>query len=124
MTNYVYYHNPRCSKSRQGLALLEQNGTDIDIKEYLKVPLIEKEVESLFNALGLKAEVQVGRGNRRCRAAGQLHDEARQARLDRGQRLRDGQGRAAETRGRETDGVLQPIGSLRWARKLLDTVNW
>ncbi len=55
MTNYVYYHNPRCSKSRQGLALLEQNGTDIDIKEYLKVPLIEKEVESLFNALGLKS---------------------------------------------------------------------
>jgi arsenate reductase len=53
MTNYVYYHNPRCSKSRPGLALLEQNGIDIDIKEYIKVPFIEKEVEGLFNALGL-----------------------------------------------------------------------
>jgi arsenate reductase len=53
MTNYVYYHNPRCSKSRQGLAFLEQNGIQGDSREYLKVPLIKQEIEDLFNALGL-----------------------------------------------------------------------
>ena len=30
------YHNPRCSKSRQTLALLEENGVTFEIQEYLK----------------------------------------------------------------------------------------
>ncbi len=30
------YHNPRCSKSRQTLALLEEQGVDFEIHEYLK----------------------------------------------------------------------------------------
>jgi arsenate reductase len=54
MTNYVYYHNPRCSKSRQGLALLESNSIQVDIKEYLKVPMSKQELDELFNALGVK----------------------------------------------------------------------
>lgn len=53
MTNYVYYHNPRCSKSRQGLVFLQQNDIKIVIKEYLKVPLSTKEIVSLYEALGL-----------------------------------------------------------------------
>ena len=32
------YHNPRCSKSRQTLALLEERGGDIDIVLYLQTP--------------------------------------------------------------------------------------
>jgi arsenate reductase len=55
MTNYVYYHNPRCSKSRQGLILLEQNGIQSDIKEYLKVPLFKQEIIELYEALGLSS---------------------------------------------------------------------
>jgi arsenate reductase len=32
------YHNPRCSKSRETLALLMTNGIDVDIVEYLTQP--------------------------------------------------------------------------------------
>jgi arsenate reductase len=32
------YHNPRCSKSRQTLALLQENGVEPRIVEYLKTP--------------------------------------------------------------------------------------
>ena len=35
------YHNPRCSKSRQTLALIEENNQDVTIVEYLKTPLNE-----------------------------------------------------------------------------------
>ena len=31
-----FYHNPRCSKSRQALALLEERNVDVDIRYYLK----------------------------------------------------------------------------------------
>ena len=37
MSDFIW-HNPRCSKSRQTLALIEQAGKDIDIVEYLKAP--------------------------------------------------------------------------------------
>lgn len=48
---YKYYHNPRCSKSRQGLELLKENGVEPTIIEYLKVGLNEKEVESILKAI-------------------------------------------------------------------------
>ena len=32
------YHNPRCSKSRETLALLEEAGADVTVVEYLKTP--------------------------------------------------------------------------------------
>lgn len=47
------YHNPRCSKSRQTLALLAEKGLDIDIIEYLKTPPSEKELRNTLSALGL-----------------------------------------------------------------------
>lgn len=49
------YHNPRCSKSRETLALLEQHATQIDIIEYLKTPPSEQELTSLLNMLGVTA---------------------------------------------------------------------
>jgi len=33
---YTIFHNPRCSKSRQGLEILENAGVDFEIREYLK----------------------------------------------------------------------------------------
>ena len=42
------YHNPRCSKSRQTLALIEENNQDVTIVEYLKTPLNDAEIEQLL----------------------------------------------------------------------------
>lgn len=45
------YHNPRCSKSRQALALLNDNGVEPEIIEYLKTPLSESELRDLAHLL-------------------------------------------------------------------------
>ncbi len=49
----LYYHNPRCSKSRLGLELLNEKGLTPEIKEYLKDGLTTKEVCALAKALGI-----------------------------------------------------------------------
>lgn len=46
------YHNPRCSKSRATLALLEAHDIAPEIVEYLTHPPSRKELESLLAALG------------------------------------------------------------------------
>ena len=35
MADVTIYHNPRCSKSRQTLGLLEERGIDFEVVEYL-----------------------------------------------------------------------------------------
>ncbi len=53
MTAVTIYHNPRCSKSRQTLALLEEQANlDIQIVEYLKAPPDLSTLEALGNMLG------------------------------------------------------------------------
>jgi len=47
------YHNPRCSKSRQTLALLRQHGVEPEIVEYLKTPPGPDEIRELVDKLGL-----------------------------------------------------------------------
>lgn len=47
------YHNPRCSKSRQTLALIEENNQEVTIVEYLKTPLTKVEIEGLLSALNV-----------------------------------------------------------------------
>jgi arsenate reductase len=47
------YHNPRCSKSRQTLSLIEKNNQEVTIVEYLKNPLTDKEIRSLLKALSV-----------------------------------------------------------------------
>ncbi|MBP6311621.1 MAG: arsenate reductase (glutaredoxin) [Flavobacteriales bacterium] len=56
MTKYTIYHNPRCSTSRKALALLEENGIEPKVIEYLKTPPSPKELELLVMKLGVKAE--------------------------------------------------------------------
>lgn len=48
-----YLHNPRCSKSRQGLALLQEKGFNPIVIEYLKTPLSVAELETLAKRLGV-----------------------------------------------------------------------
>lgn len=52
----IIYHNPRCGKSRETLALLEKRGLNPRIIEYLKTPPSAFELRSILTALGLKAE--------------------------------------------------------------------
>ena len=40
----IIYHNPRCSKSREGLEILTNSGKEFKIREYLKEPLSEEEL--------------------------------------------------------------------------------
>jgi arsenate reductase len=44
-------HNPRCSKSRQALALLEANNIVFDVIEYLKTPLDVGQLDKLLRRL-------------------------------------------------------------------------
>ncbi len=48
------YHNPQCSKSRQTLALLQENGVDVSIIDYLKTPLTIAELEVVAQKLDLE----------------------------------------------------------------------
>ena len=51
----IIYHNPRCSKSRQALALLAGRGIRPRIVEYLETPPDEAELKRLLHLLGLTA---------------------------------------------------------------------
>lgn len=53
--NFTIYHNPRCSKSRQTLAILEDKGIQADIVLYLETPPSPAEIKSLLKKLGLGA---------------------------------------------------------------------
>jgi arsenate reductase (glutaredoxin) len=48
------YHNPRCSKSRATLALLEENGVSPRIVEYLKTPPSKEEMGRILDGLGME----------------------------------------------------------------------
>jgi arsenate reductase len=48
------FHNPKCSKSRAALALLEQRGVELRVVEYLKTPPTAQELESILDMLGLQ----------------------------------------------------------------------
>jgi len=48
------YHNPRCSKSRQCLAILEEKNEDLNIIKYLDTPLSEEKLSKIIDLLGIK----------------------------------------------------------------------
>lgn len=47
------YHNPRCSKSRQTLALIRERGLEPEIIEYLETPPTPAELKRIIKALGV-----------------------------------------------------------------------
>jgi arsenate reductase len=48
------YYNPRCTKSRQTLALLERKGLKPKIVEYLKLPPSASALDAILKQLGLE----------------------------------------------------------------------
>jgi len=56
------YHNPRCTKSRQALAFLEEAELDFEVIKYLDSPLTAKDLEKLIDKLGIKPIELVRKG--------------------------------------------------------------
>lgn len=55
MSDVTIYHNPRCSKSRQTLALLEEKGITPVVKKYLDEAPSAAELASVLSQLGMSA---------------------------------------------------------------------
>ena len=62
MQNLVIYHNPRCSKSRQTLTILEDNGIDVDIIEYLKESPNKETLLQIINLLDINPRDLIRKG--------------------------------------------------------------
>lgn len=59
MSEYQILHNPRCSKSRQTLALLNDNGIEPEVIEYLKQTPSATELGAICGKLGVEPEAIV-----------------------------------------------------------------
>lgn len=55
MSHVTIYHNARCSKSRQTLQLLQDNGVEPVVVEYLKTPLNADTISDILAKLGITA---------------------------------------------------------------------
>ena len=53
MSEVTIYHNPRCSKSRQTLAILEEKGIEPTVIEYLTTPPSATDLASILSMLNL-----------------------------------------------------------------------
>lgn len=56
------YHNPRCRKSREALSLLEEQGGDFEVIEYLKTPPNKHELKELLQRLNMSAHDLIRKG--------------------------------------------------------------
>lgn len=70
MSEVTIYHNPRCSKSRNTLAILQESGIEPEIVLYLEHPLSETQIGELLKKLEMPASQLVRRGEEQYKAAG------------------------------------------------------
>ncbi len=75
------YHNPRCSKSRQTLALLQERGVDIEIIEYLKTPPTAEQLDHILTLLGMEPETLMRKGET------EYHEHFKGKNLNRGEAI-------------------------------------
>ena len=54
MDQNIYYHNPRCRKSREALQLVREKNIDFKIVEYLKDPPSREQLKYILDGLGKK----------------------------------------------------------------------
>lgn len=62
MTQYTYYHNPRCSKSRQALTILNEHGIQPTIINYLETPPSKILLQTILTQLGISARQLLRKG--------------------------------------------------------------
>ena len=55
-----FYHNPRCSKSRQALALLEERDVEVEIVRYLDAGVVEEDLALLASLEGIVRKKEAG----------------------------------------------------------------
>ena len=64
------YHNPSCSKSRETLALLREQGFEPTVIEYLKTPPSAEELDAILTKLGLEPRDAMRTGEDEYKALG------------------------------------------------------
>ncbi len=64
------YHNPRCSKSRQTLQIIEDKGLDVKVVEYLKTPPTKKELSEIIQNLGITPRQLLRKGEEAYKSMG------------------------------------------------------
>jgi len=62
MKTFTIFHNPKCTKSRATLALLQEHGVEPRVVEYLKTPPSAAELKAIVAKLGIKPEQLVRKG--------------------------------------------------------------
>tara|TARA_Y100001001_G_scaffold153756_1_gene167719 strand:+ start:825 stop:1187 length:363 start_codon:yes stop_codon:yes gene_type:complete len=75
MSEIQIYHNPRCSKSRETLALLQEKGIEPEVIEYLKDTPSAAELKSVLKKLGISARDLLRKKEAEYKEAG-LDDES------------------------------------------------
>jgi arsenate reductase len=70
MDTYTIYHNPRCSKSRAALALLQERHLPLRVVEYLKTPPSRDQLAALRKSLGVSPHEWVRKNEAEFKAAG------------------------------------------------------
>ncbi len=55
MSKITIWHNPRCSKSREALKVLQENGIEAEVIKYLDLPHTKEEIKALLKMLGFSS---------------------------------------------------------------------
>ena len=76
------YHNPRCSKSRQALALLKEHDIDVDVVEYMNSSLSRAQLQELLRKLGFGPRDLIRKFEAEFRSAGVSEDTSDDELLD------------------------------------------
>ena len=58
------YHNPRCRKSRETLAIINEKGVPVEVVEYLKDVPTAVDLKDILNKLGIPAEQLLRKGEK------------------------------------------------------------
>lgn len=69
------YHNPRCSKSRQALTILQDAGAEVTVIEYLKTPPSRDELARLYAKAGMTAREGLRLAEDTARLLGDVSDD-------------------------------------------------
>ena len=56
MADLIIYHNPRCSKSRQTLEIINSKGVEVEVVDYQKTPPTKQQLQNILSSLNLNAQ--------------------------------------------------------------------